>query len=283
MQKRLFFILLVGVVLIVPLVNAAVHLSWGDILNATTSNSTITFSIAVTADKVTVEPSRITLDNVTCLNGASFISQELFDTPNATRDSAEFCVVPPPGPGKGGSSSGQSTVYSQAVVLQMVSDQESFTALRKNDKIDFKINNIDHSITIDSITVDSVEFTVASIPQKFSLKSGEKVLVDLDKNGIDDVMIVVKRVSNGYLVDLFVEKLVKSNLDFVFGEEVKVEISEEIPASKFLEQESSEENKLSLKEEQLKREKTFKRLFFPILLILAVILFIIASIYHKKR
>ncbi len=284
MQKRLFFILFFGLVLIVPLVDAAVHLSWGDILNATNSKATMTFSMNVNADKVTVAPSKITLDNVTCANGA-FIVQEVFSDANSNIDSREFCDILPKQ--RGGSSGGRggSTSVFPPKVREMVKDVELFTFLKVTDEIEFLLKNELHSITIDSIGPFSVTLTVASKPKTFELKEGEIVNVDIDELGVDDIRIVVRCISNSVYVDLFVEKLVKTSIvDFIleeFTSEEQAEIFEESPEPDVLIEE--EKSEVLAEQNQFNKQQRFKNMFFTIFLIFALILFIAVSGHHHEK
>ena len=52
-----------------------------------------------------------------------------------------------------------------------------------------------HTLTINSISADSVKITLASIPQTFTLKSGQQVMVDLDGNGQADVGVLVESIT----------------------------------------------------------------------------------------
>ena len=72
-------------------ITGAVTLDSTTVLNATGSNSVITFSSTVTADQVVVESTSITLTNVSCANGNS-VDSYVFNTVNTTIDSANICA-----------------------------------------------------------------------------------------------------------------------------------------------------------------------------------------------
>jgi hypothetical protein len=59
--------------------------------------------------------------------------------------------------------------------------------LRKNDVLKFNFNNESHSLNVTSISNESITILVQSEPQTFSLKVGELVNIDLNKDGVYDI------------------------------------------------------------------------------------------------
>jgi len=70
----------------------AITLTQGTILNTSNSNSSMTFSLNITCDKLIIESVNVTLYNVTCLNTRTY-NKILWDTPNKNNDSLSYCEV----------------------------------------------------------------------------------------------------------------------------------------------------------------------------------------------
>lgn len=75
-------------------VSATTYLDSNTILNATGSNTTISFSVPIYVENISIEDSSITLDLIQCSNGANNLSSYFWDTPNTNIDSREFCALP---------------------------------------------------------------------------------------------------------------------------------------------------------------------------------------------
>ncbi|MBW3019055.1 hypothetical protein KY329_02640 [Candidatus Woesearchaeota archaeon] len=202
MRKIILFAILVFVL---PQVYGQVFLSWGDILNATDTNTTMTFSVSVSADLVTVMARNITLDNVTCFNGGRTIHQVFFDQVNTNRDSAQFCVYPP-ARGGGGSSSQSAATY-EPRIFYMTQKKELFTQLRVPDRIIFSLKNIQHSITVTSLAKEKVTLTIESNAKTVTAEQGNKIIVDVDEDGEKDIEITVEEITPSLRVNLLVESL----------------------------------------------------------------------------
>jgi len=75
----------------------------------------------------------------------------------------------------------------------------------------FSYKNQTHTITFNNISNSSINFTVQSTPQKFSLKVNESVLVDIEKDGIYDLNVSY----NKYFGSLANVGLKKVNVSYI--------------------------------------------------------------------
>jgi hypothetical protein len=96
-NKKSVGFLLVGVIffLMFPFVSCVIiddsTLGSDLVLNTSATNSSMTFSVNISVDRVTIESDNITLENITCLNTGYNYGNFSWDTLNANKDSLELC------------------------------------------------------------------------------------------------------------------------------------------------------------------------------------------------
>ena len=214
--KKLIFILIASIFILS--FASAITLDSTAVLNTTVSNSSITFSIEVTASEITIEPTYIYLTDVSYIQGGVTKTCATLNhsTANTVLDSANFpCTGPdspddPDSPGGGG---GIPTFNPTEEQLK-----EGYTNyFYKGWKANLIINNISYLLEIKDVTANQVNFFITGEDYVIVLNTTSKL--NLDENNYYDLQIVLESIIAN-----------KAKLSFQ-------EIHEEIPAEKQEEQE----------------------------------------------
>lgn len=96
-KKKLRFgiwgMFLLVMMFIIPSVKAQVNFTAGTVINTSVSNSSLTFNTYnVSVDQLIVDTHNVTMNNVTCSNGA-FVTQVFHNVPNQNNDSSTYCIT----------------------------------------------------------------------------------------------------------------------------------------------------------------------------------------------
>jgi hypothetical protein len=91
-KKTSISLIILAVMLVLPYVSA-ISLDETTIINTTGSNTSLTFSVPITVDEITITNDDILLTGITCSNLADIrYTTVLFNTPNTNFDSSVYCV-----------------------------------------------------------------------------------------------------------------------------------------------------------------------------------------------
>jgi len=106
---------------------------------------------------------------------------------NVTASTTTTVANPPPG-GTGGSGGGGGGGVS--TTRTMNTDTATYT-LRRNERVMFRVNDVQHLITIINVYEDRVHLRVASHPQEFTINDGASNTVDVNHDTKNDIRITV--------------------------------------------------------------------------------------------
>ncbi|MBS3147338.1 right-handed parallel beta-helix repeat-containing protein [Candidatus Woesearchaeota archaeon] len=104
--------------------------------------------------------------------------------------------------GGGGSGATRAPILAQQYPVDTTLTQ----VLDRYDRLTFNVNDEPHQLTIMEITAYSVTIEVRSTPQQFTLRVGDKQLIDVDSDGAFDLFIRIESIHNGKSV-IFVRKI----------------------------------------------------------------------------
>lgn len=172
------------------------------------------------------------------------------------------------GGGGGGGGSSTKTISS----ISFTNKQFNEITLAKGDSVTFSLNNIGHTLTINSINQDNIDLTITSTPIKLNLKLQETKRVDLNEDNMDDLSIklesilpgnkaylTLKKVENIHITGSVIEEKDKIN-------EKNITITEEMPL---------------VKKETL--NKTSVILISVVIILLLFIVFLIWHIHNSRK
>ena len=127
------------------------------------------------------------------------------------------------GGGAGGAGGGGTTREAPVEVpegvtrnLGTLTSAETFTTLVRNSKVTFTVAESSHTATVLEVTVDSATIEISSTPSQFTLNIGESQEVDVDDNGVNDLVVTLSSVTN-------------SKADLVFKTIEEAAPTEEVP------------------------------------------------------
>ncbi len=139
---------------------------------------------------------------------------------------------------KSSSSGGGFVIETKTYVFDIEKERSKKIKIRFNDKIKVKLKREEHTISIDKYNKTHITIIIKSDPKKIVLEFGEEVPVDIDDDGIDDIIL----------------KVIKENGKFVF--EIK-EIEHTLPAEEeqTIKNETNKEIEQDKIEEEIKKDK----------------------------
>lgn len=120
-------------------------------------------------------------------------------TGTISSESRNFTVIAPAAPassggssgGGGGGGGGGAPVYT---LTQTQLDDGATKDMTKGAKLNFKIANQTHYLTLNEITGSSAKMTVSSTPQTFSLNIGEEKKVDVNADNVYDLSVKLEKI-----------------------------------------------------------------------------------------
>ncbi|MBN1377595.1 right-handed parallel beta-helix repeat-containing protein, partial [Candidatus Woesearchaeota archaeon] len=136
----------------------------------------------------------------------------------------------------------------------------------------FELNNTEYKITAKEIREDYAVFEIESNPQNISLGVGENKLVDLDRDGVNEIILNLTKIvyNTAYLrIELF-EESIKEPLQIPLEEGLTNESSSDVNIS---------EEKIMGEEKEIRNNKII--IFFAVVILLTIIS--IAIIYNKSH
>jgi hypothetical protein len=223
--KKLIFILIASIFILS--FASAITLDSTTVLNTTVSNSSMTFSIEVTASEITIEPTYIYLTSVSYVqDGTTKTCSTLnHSTANTVLDSANFpcteSTSDPPGGGGGVSPRNYTKLVKEGYEKYFL----------EGEAIEFILNNEEYTLKLENISENQTFISIRG--ESYSLNISETQKIDLNDDGYYNFQIVLKSTSSNMAL-----------LEFK-------EIYEEIPAEK---QEEKKEPSKTEEEGEEKRE-----------------------------
>lgn len=159
-QKILLILLSISLILFLSALGSALSFDSGTILNTSVSNSSITFSIPVTADTLTIEPNYIYLTNVQYLSGGynyqcSTLNHSI---QNSVLDSANFsCICINCGGtssgGGSGSDAGGSPIYQNPNYTAPQGDSEILGKLKIDTGFLWKVGEV-NKVSVQALNIN---------------------------------------------------------------------------------------------------------------------------------
>ena len=162
------------------------------IIGNLSAGSSITVNITVFVGNFTTTVTLNNTANISFRNGSfALVNVSVNETTNVS--AAASSPSSPAGQG-GGSGGGGGGGVSSSRTFTMTGETATFT-LRRTDKVIFTANTLKHTLTVQNIAANQVQFSVASIPQTFTLAKGASTLVDTDSDGTDDLRVTVASIA----------------------------------------------------------------------------------------
>jgi hypothetical protein len=196
--------------LILPLINAA-YLDIGTVLNTSSSNSSMTFSINVTVNLARVELTSIFLETVWYIQNHStrFCEYINFTTPNVNLDSKDFgcpIFVRPPGGSSGPSTAGSLMIRWRNTIT--ISEEDFINGLNVSlrEKWRCKTSIDDNTYYIGVFDLTSTTVTASIGLQEKVISIGEEWKVDVNNDNYYDVLVKLNSIK-GYNADLYIKKI----------------------------------------------------------------------------
>lgn len=176
------------------------------VLSWTTSeeaNSTVYYSNDATNLDLVYSNSTRSVDHAVVLDGLSAgttyyyvisATDDVLLTTNTTSSSVSTSSVD--GGGSGGGGGGGGGAAATVVEPTPVSLSAAGTTLEmvRNDKIGFRINREQHTLTLVSVRASSVEIEVASTPTVYILPLGQQMFIDVDDDGKNDLRLILTKI-----------------------------------------------------------------------------------------
>ena len=97
------------------------------------------------------------------------------------------------GGGGGGGGGGSSSITTYTLSQEELTNGAT-KSLAKLSRFKFKISNEDHYATLNDIKTNYVQITVSSEPQQFLLYTANEKKVDVDNNGVYDILITLNKI-----------------------------------------------------------------------------------------
>jgi len=247
--------------------NSNVSINYGIDLNITGNYSNSNFSTAHSHLISSLSSSTVYYYNITyCDNAKNCIINGTFSfTTNAEP------VYTPSSEGGGGGGGG-------GVVLKTyVLNEEQFSGgrveqLNKNEKIKFTFDKVDHTITLNEITTDSVNITLRSEPINLLLKIGQSIKLNLTNKEYYELYVKLVSIE---------DKKANISIQKIY-EKIKIENNNKIIANNEIEKEIPKEENNILKEE---KDNLIIKILISILLIgfLGFMVFIVFIIIKRMK
>ncbi len=139
---------------------------------------------------------------------------------------------------KTSSTGGGLIIETKTYVFDIEKEKSKKIKIKFNDKIKIKLKREEHTISIDKYNKTHITIIIKSDPKKIVLEFGKEVFIDIDNDGIEDVVL----------------KVVKENSKFVF--EIKeIEPIRSIEEEQTIKNETDREIKQDNIEEEIKKDK----------------------------